>query len=63
MDQIKYSLSEEEIDKIVEKALDKAVEKMYLEVGRSIIKRGLWVIGSAVVAIAIWLAGGGHFPK
>lgn len=60
---LSHNLSEEEIDKIVEKAVDKAIEKLYVEVGKTVVKRGLWILGVAVVAIWMWLAGGVHLPK
>lgn len=55
-------MSEEDIDKIVEKAVEKAIEKLYIQVGKSVIRKGLWLIGFIIVSAALWLSGG-HVPK
>ena len=54
---------EEIADKAAEKAAVKAVElmtnKIYLEVGKSAIKKITTIIGVAAVALSIWLYGKG----
>lgn len=54
---------EEIADKAAEKAAVKAVElmtnKIYLEVGKSTIRRITTIIGVAAVALSIWLYGKG----
>lgn len=62
MDSETTKMSEEDIDKIVEKAVDKAIEKLYTEIGKSVIKKGLWLIGFIMVSAALWLSNG-HVPK
>lgn len=51
-------LSEEQIEEIAERAADKAVEKMtnriYLEVGRGVVKKALLLIGAFVVGAGLW---------
>jgi hypothetical protein len=48
-------ISDEQMDKIAEKAAEKALEKVYTEVGRSVITKVMWVIGTAAVALMFWL--------
>jgi len=62
MDTRPVKMSEEDIDKIVEKAVDKAIEKLYTEIGKSVLKKGLWLIGFIMVSAALWLSNG-HVPK
>lgn len=56
-------LTDAQLDKIAEKAAVKAVEKvtgrMYEEVGRSVVSKGLTVIGVAAVALLTYLYGKG----
>ena len=51
-------LSEEQIEEIAERAAEKAVEKMtnqiYLEVGKGVVKKALYLIGAFVVGAGIW---------
>jgi hypothetical protein len=56
-------LTEHDIDEIAEKAAEKALEKVYTEVGKSVVKKALWVIGVGCIALFMWLAGNGHVPK
>ena len=48
----------EEIAEIAEKAAEKAVEKMtnqiYLEVGKGVVKRALYLLGALVVGAGLW---------
>lgn len=52
-------LSESDIERIAEKAADKAVKKItnyiYMEVGRSVISKVLWITGALVIGISAWL--------
>lgn len=51
-------LSEEQIEEIAERAAEKAVEKMtnqiYLEVGKGVVKKALYLIGAFVVGAGLW---------
>jgi len=51
-------LSEEQIEEIAERAAEKAVEKMtnqiYLEVGKGVVKKTLYLIGALVVGAGLW---------
>jgi len=56
-------LTEEQIDKIAEKAADKAIAKItqniYTEVGRGVLKRMFWILGTVIVGAWVWLRSGG----
>jgi hypothetical protein len=55
-------LTEEQMDMIAERAARKALEIVYAEVGKSVLKKLAWLVGIIVVGIAMWLAGKGHLP-
>ena len=48
-------LTEHDIDHIAEKAADKALEKVYSEIGKNVVKKMLWVLGAGTIAVLIWL--------
>ena len=50
------SLSPEELASLKEQLL----ESIYADIGRSIVKKVLWVLGAVAVAGFAWLAGKGH---
>lgn len=52
-------LTEEQIDKIAEKAVEKVFERIYEQVGKSVLKKLAWLLGVAIVSFALWLAGKG----
>lgn len=55
-------LTDEQIEAIAERAAEVAFEKIYKEVGKSVLTRLAWMAGAAVVGFFIWV-GGGHAPK
>lgn len=52
-------LTDREIDDIAERAAERALEKVYTEVGRSIVRRLTWLVGVAAVSLLVYLAGKG----
>lgn len=52
-----HQLTELQIEVIAERAADKALEKVYAQVGQSVLKKLAWLIGVVVVGLGIWLAG------
>ena len=54
-------LSEQLIDEIAEKAAQKALDKVYIEVGKSVLKRAAWITGVLMIALLTYLAGKGSF--
>lgn len=56
---VKFSgLSENEIEDLVERVTQRVMANFYQEVGKSVVKKFLQVVGFATVAIGIWIAGG-----
>lgn len=45
------------VEQAAEKAADKALEKIYAEVGKTVLRRLAWLLGIVVVSLALWLAG------
>jgi hypothetical protein len=56
-------LSDVQIDAIAEKAAEKAFNKIYAEVGKSVLTKLAWLTGAAVIGLFIWLGGNGSLPK
>lgn len=56
-------LTEAQIDAIAERAAEVALEKVYTEVGKSVLKKLAWITGAAVVGLFMWLGGHGALPK
>ena len=51
------AISEEQIDLIAERAAERALAKVYEQIGRSVVQKILWVAGAAALAIAAWMKG------
>lgn len=56
-------LTDAQIEAIAERAAEVALNKVYTEVGRSVLKKLAWLTGAAVIGLALWLAGHGSLPK
>ena len=63
MSQESRFLTEADIDILAEKAADRALEKVYAEVGKNVTKKFLWIVGAAAISLAFWFAGTGGLPK
>lgn len=55
-------LTDEQIEAIAERAAEVAFEKIYKEVGKTVLTRLAWMAGAAVVGLFMWF-GSGHAPK
>jgi len=53
------NLSEAEMDEIAERAADRAIRKMYEQIGKSVAQKVYWFIGIVVVGMLMMLAGNG----
>ena len=51
------NLSEAEMDAIAERAADRAIRKMYEQIGKSVAQKVYWAIGIVVVGRVFWMAG------
>lgn len=52
-------LSDEQIERIAERAAEVALSKVYQQIGKSVVQKILWVIGAASLAFFAWLNGSG----
>ena len=61
------SLTQEQIEEIASRAADKAIERItqhvYQQVGRSVINKLIWIVGSLSVAFYIWFSDKIHVIK
>lgn len=48
-------LTTDDIEVIAERAADKALEKVYANIGESLIKKTIWAVGSVVLVIVFWI--------
>jgi hypothetical protein len=53
-------LSDEQIERIAERAAEVALEKVYTSIGKSVVSKFLWLVGAASLAVAAWMNGSGH---
>ena len=60
-DEIK--LTEAQIDAIVDKAVEKTFQRLYQEVGKSVLTKMAWLTGAAVIGLFMWLGGHNSLPK
>jgi tetrahydromethanopterin S-methyltransferase subunit G len=56
-------LTEHDIDEIAEKAAERALEKVYAQVGQNILKKITWLLGIAAIGLVMWLGSNGNLPK
>ncbi len=50
-------LTESQMDLIAERAAERALEKVYADVGKTVLRRLAWLAGLVVVSAMMWLAG------
>jgi hypothetical protein len=50
-------LTEAEIEHIAERAADKAIEKVYSQIGKSVAQKIIWIIGVATVGVFMFVSG------
>ena len=56
-------LTDAQIDAIAEKAAERAFQKIYQNVGKSVLTKLTWMVGAAVVGLFMWLGNNGSLPK
>jgi tetrahydromethanopterin S-methyltransferase subunit G len=56
-------LTEAQIDAIVDRAVEKTFNRVYQQVGKSVLTKLAWLTGAAVIGLAMWLSGHGSLPK
>lgn len=55
----KIELTDEQLESVAERAAEKALTKVYEEVGRSTVRFVIWAVGAGVAALLAWLAATG----
>lgn len=48
------------MEAIADLAVQKAIAQIYVQVGKGVLQKAAWVLGIAVFALFMWLAGAGH---
>lgn len=49
-------ITSEQLDAIAERAAEKALEQIYSEIGRGVLKKLAWASGLILVSLLVWLA-------
>lgn len=52
-------LTDEQMDDIAERAARKAIDMVYMEVGKSVLRKVAWITGVVVISLMLYLAGKG----
>ncbi len=54
-----HLVTDANLERIAERAKDLALEQVYADIGKGIVKRFLWLLGLGGSALAVWLAAHG----
>jgi len=54
---VENKLTEAEIEHIAERAAQKALEKVYSEIGRNVAHKILWFLGAAAIGLVMYISG------
>jgi hypothetical protein len=52
-------ISGDQVEAIATLAAQKALQKVYADVGKSVLQKLTWIIGAAVIGILLWMGGKG----
>ena len=63
MPEREVNLTDAQIETIAERAAEVAFQKVYQEVGKTVLTKLAWLVGAATVGLALWLAGHNSLPK
>lgn len=56
-------LTPEQVEALADRAATKALERVYTEIGRNVVRKAIWLVGAVVVSVLAWLTGQGKlFP-
>jgi hypothetical protein len=56
-------LSADDIDRIAETAAKKALQKVYAEIGQSVLRKMAWLLGIALLGLLMWLGTKNALPR
>ena len=59
MEERRVNLTEEQLDLIVSKVADEVFNRIYAEIGKSIVKKLFWIAGVSIFAVFVFLASKG----
>lgn len=51
-----------QIEAITDAVFERIYDRISLQIGRSLISKGLWILGAASTAVLAWLHGAGKIP-
>ena len=54
------TLSDDQIERIAERAAEVALERVYTQIGKSVVSKVLWLLEAARLAVVAWMKGAGH---
>lgn len=57
-----HPLTDEQIEAIAERAAEVALERVYTQIGKSVVSKVLWLFGAGTLTVVAWMNGAGHFP-
>lgn len=52
---VRVTLTEDQINEIVQKTVAQVFEQIYAEVGKSVVRKALWIIGALALTAMAWL--------
>jgi hypothetical protein len=58
--QHQVTLTDEQLELLVEKVTEKVIENVYISIGQNVVKKFFWIIGISTGVLLAWLAGNGH---
>ena len=58
--QHQVTLTDEQLELLVEKVTEKVIENVYISIGQNVVKKFFWIVGITTGVLLAWLAGNGH---
>ena len=55
-DEKNISLTDEQIEHIVERVTERVIENVYINIGKSVVKKFFYIVGLGALALVTWLA-------
>jgi hypothetical protein len=58
--QHQVTLTDEQLEVLVEKVTEKVIENVYISIGQNVVKKFFWIVGISTGILLAWLSGNGH---
>ena len=58
--QHRVTLTDEQLEVLVEKVTEKVIENVYISIGHNVVKKFFWIVGITTGVLLAWLSGNGH---